>query len=113
MRHSTARALTRLYAPSWRRRYGEEFEALLLDVPLTPALLCDVVPRAAISRPQLLGILVALLAALAVINGGHAVRASHSAHVAAVTAPRPALPPCRSYSSLAKGGIMTRSQCLD
>ena len=36
------RWLVRLYPAGWRERYGEEFEALLADLPATPALVYDV-----------------------------------------------------------------------
>src|SRR5579859_7427710 len=39
--------LLRLYPQRWRRRYGEEFLALLDEVPLTPSALLDIL-RAAI-----------------------------------------------------------------
>ena len=32
----------RLYPRAWRRRYGEEFAALLEQVPASPAVLLDV-----------------------------------------------------------------------
>jgi hypothetical protein len=60
----------------------------------------------------MLGILAALIVALSII-GVHGARVSRTAHVATVVAPHPALPPCRSYSSLVKDGIAVRAQCLD
>lgn len=39
-------ALVRLYPPAWRARYGEEFEQLLQDRPLTPGDVSDVVVAA-------------------------------------------------------------------
>jgi hypothetical protein len=32
-----ARVLVRFHAPAWRQRYGEEFETLLIETPLTAA----------------------------------------------------------------------------
>jgi hypothetical protein len=43
-------ALTRLFPPSWRRRYEREFDALLEDVPLTLTVLTDVIAAAARAR---------------------------------------------------------------
>jgi hypothetical protein len=45
-----ARLLVRLHAPAWRRRYGEEFEALLIDTPLTVANFLNAGESAADSR---------------------------------------------------------------
>jgi hypothetical protein len=40
----------RLHAPAWRRRYGEEFEALLIDTPSTVANFLNAGESAADSR---------------------------------------------------------------
>ena len=45
-----ARLLVRLHAPAWRRRYGEEFEALLIDTPFTVANFLNAGESAADSR---------------------------------------------------------------
>ena len=37
MSPALARVLVRLHAPAWRQRYGEEFETLLIETPLTAA----------------------------------------------------------------------------
>jgi hypothetical protein len=44
------RWLLRLYPPAWRRRYGEEFLALLEDVPFGRAIAIDVVRAAFLTR---------------------------------------------------------------
>jgi len=41
------RALVRLYPRAWRDRYGEEFEALLKETPLSPRVTVDVLVAAA------------------------------------------------------------------
>jgi hypothetical protein len=42
--------LMRLYPRGWRSRYEEEFVALLEDVPLSPAVVADVLVRAAVAH---------------------------------------------------------------
>ena len=42
--------LLRLYPEGWRRRYGEEFLALLEDLPLTPPVLWDVLKATLVAR---------------------------------------------------------------
>lgn len=113
MKRPIARALTHLYGPSWQQRYGTEFESLLLDLPLTPALLADVLPRAAATRREVIAVLAVVLLTLA-LAGSHMTQPSRASQVAAsVTGHNTALPACRSYSSTANGGIATRQQCLD
>lgn len=46
------RWVTRLYPRRWRQRYGQEFEALLDSVPLSPAFLFDIVRAATTSRAR-------------------------------------------------------------
>lgn len=43
-------ALVRLFPAAWRARYGDEFEALLEHIPVSPALAFDVVRAAAEAR---------------------------------------------------------------
>ena len=105
MKRPIARALTHLHGPSWQQRYGAEFESLLLELPLTPALLVDVLPRAAATRREFIAAFAAIFLTLA-LAGSHMTRPSSTSQVAA-------LPACRSYSSTANGEIATRQQCLD
>jgi hypothetical protein len=107
-----ARALTHLYGRSWQRKYGAEFESLLIDLPMTPALLADVLPRALASRPEFIAAIGAILLTLA-LAGFHMAEPSRTSQVAVRVTRHAALPPCRSYSSTADGGIATRLQCLD
>jgi hypothetical protein len=50
MSPTLAHLLMRLHAPSWRRRYGEEFQALLVDTPLTAANVLNACESATDSR---------------------------------------------------------------
>lgn len=112
MKRTYARALTRLYAPAWRRQYGDEFEALLADLPVTPALVSDVLAQAAVSRRQLLATIAAIVLALSVASAQR-IRGDAN-HVAQTgTSHSGALPACRSYSSVAQSGVVVRRQCLD
>ena len=113
MRHHAARALTRLYDPSWQRQYGAEFEALLLDLPCTPCLVVDVVPRALATRRHAAALLAAVLLLLCV--GGSQITRPHPTSQLAVHVQqhRAALAPCRSYSSVSDSGVIVRQQCLD
>ena len=45
--------LLHLFPDGWRRRYGCEFESLLQDLPLTPALVWDVLLAALVARWEL------------------------------------------------------------
>ena len=45
-----ARLMVRLHAPAWRQRYGEEFEELLMDTPLTLANFLNTAESAVDSR---------------------------------------------------------------
>ena len=58
MRPWFAHALTCLHSQQWRARYGHEFEALLVDLPASPATIVDVAGSIAGSRraPFLLGL---------------------------------------------------------
>lgn len=47
-----ATGLARLYPRAWRRRYGAGLEALLDEMPATPALVLDVVRGAAAAHVQ-------------------------------------------------------------
>jgi hypothetical protein len=55
-----ARVLVRLHAPAWRQRYGEEFETLLIETPLTAANVLNAGESAMDSRR--LGMIIPLVA---------------------------------------------------
>jgi hypothetical protein len=113
MKRPLARALMRLYAPSWQREYGCEFEELLLELPCTPALVADVVPRALATRKHIAAVLAAVLLLLS-IAGSQVSRPRQPAQVAVrADVHRAALAPCRAYSSLSVSGITEKQQCLD
>jgi hypothetical protein len=111
MNRRIARALTRLYSATWQKRYGQEFEALLRDLPLTPSVIVDVVPRAALSRRTFLAAAAAMLVLLTA-----AVTVQHRAPtvepvriVSRDSAPQA----CRSYSSTTKSGWIAQQRCWD
>jgi hypothetical protein len=114
MKRSAARVLTVLYAPSWRSRYGEEFEILLAELPVTPALLGDVVSRAIASRAPLLGAIALVLLMLS-IGGSHIFSSHRSAELVERIRPHAtdAFLACRAYSSVSATGFAQRRQCLD
>ena len=64
------RLLLALHPRAWRRRYGEEFRALLEDQPLTAAVVLDVLLNAvrqhAAAHQAALGVLVALVLSVVV-----------------------------------------------
>ena len=114
MKRSVARALTMLYAPSWRRVYGQEFEALLIDVPLTPAVIADLVPRAAASRGRLFGALAAAAVMLS-LAGSHVAspKGTGAFAVHAQSREGTSFLACRAYSSASAGGYIELRKCLD
>jgi hypothetical protein len=106
----SARALTRLYSTRWRGRYGEEFEGLLEDLPLTPSVIADVVPRAMLSRPTMLATLAGLLVwSTAVALQHHPSRSEPARIVSRDSAPAA----CRSYSSATRSGWIAQQRCSD
>lgn len=56
-----ARALASMHSPQWRSRYGAEFEALLVDLPASPANLADVAASIVASRRNPLAFALGLL----------------------------------------------------
>jgi hypothetical protein len=66
MSPALARLLVRLHAPAWRRRYGEEFETLLIETPLTAANVLNAGESAMDSRRLGMVIPLVALASLAV-----------------------------------------------
>jgi hypothetical protein len=53
-----------MHAPKWRARYGTEFEALLMDLPASPANLADVAGSILVSRKSSLAFGLSLIAAV-------------------------------------------------
>lgn len=106
-----SRAITRLYSRRWRERYGDELEALLQDLPLSPAVVADAVLQSMLSRRVMLAAIAAVFAiTLAVLSSLlHAPTrgaALYGSRAVAVTA-------CRTYSSVNRSGWASRNQCLD
>jgi hypothetical protein len=64
MRAELARTLASLHAPEWRARYGNEFEALLVDLPASPFNLADVAASIVASRRRSLAVAAVFAAAL-------------------------------------------------
>jgi hypothetical protein len=97
-----ARLLVRLHAPSWRRRYGEEFEALLIDTPLTVANFLNAGESAADSRRLTMIIpfvaLASLVAAAFVIIPARRPALPNSIQLAATKDPAYRLPLDRSIT---------------
>jgi hypothetical protein len=110
MNRGIARALTALYSTRWRNRYGEEFEGLLQDLPLTPSLIADVVPRAMLSRRSLLAALAGLLMCFTAIALQHH---TSSGEPASIVSRDSAPGACRSYSSATHSGWIAQQRCWD
>ncbi|HLI94897.1 MAG TPA: hypothetical protein VKT72_02295 [Candidatus Baltobacteraceae bacterium] len=107
-----AALLTNLYSRSWRARYGREFQALLLELPLTPAVATDVLLKAFATRRDVLAIFaVGIFAAISVVTlAGHGVARTHP--IASATIRPRVVALCRRYSSVAKTQFIAKSQCL-
>ena len=72
MQAQLAHRLAAMHAPRWRARYGNEFEALLIDLPASPANLADVARSILASRRGSLVAGLALVAAVLVTILGFA-----------------------------------------
>lgn len=70
-----------MHAPEWRARYGSEFEALLIDLPASPANLADVAGSILVSRRSSLVIGLSLVAALLMTIFGFAKLAAPAAYM--------------------------------
>ena len=103
MSPAAARALTRLYSAPWRARYERELHALLEDLPLTPFVVADILPRALYSRKRAFGYAVAVCVLLAL--GSLPEQKSAPRVQVAQSA-------CRSYSSVTPAGWMSHKNCL-
>jgi hypothetical protein len=106
----TAALLTRLYSPSWRTRYGAEFEALLQDVALTPAVVADVVFMALITRRRSLALF--CFVAFIAVSLTVAIRQSYIPHTVAVKPKVRIVAYCREYSSLSPTQFSAKRRCL-
>lgn len=114
MNSKAARRIARLYPRKWRDRYGEEFQALLEQLPPSPIVILDVVAHVMALRRGAIATALALIFALCVFLGtlfGH--MASQPAMVAArpsaaLHAPRNM---CLQYSSLYATGMGKSKRC--
>jgi hypothetical protein len=50
MEARVARVLSSMHSADWKSRYGDEFEALLVDLPASPAVIADVAGSIVASR---------------------------------------------------------------
>lgn len=107
-----AALLTNLYSHSWRARYGCEFQALLLELPLTPAVATDVLLKAFATRREVLAIFaVCAFAAISIVTlAGHGLARTHP--IASATMRPRVVALCRNYSSVEKAQFIAKSQCL-
>lgn len=103
MSPAAARVLTRLYSPPWRARYEAELRALLEDLPLTPFVVADILPRALYSHKRAFGFAVAVCVLLALGSLPEQKLAPRVQIAQAV---------CRSYSSAVAAGWMSHKTCL-
>lgn len=112
MRPAIARALTHLHSHAWRVRYGDEFEALLLDLPCTPRIVCNSLESAIVSQGGRIAIAaaftIAIAATLALLGSSQAQHTS----LMATRAPVHDAPPCAVYSSVNRREWTERKQCL-
>ena len=111
MTQQFARTFTRLYARTWRERYGDEFEAMLREMPATPQLVVDVIFGAIRSRRTTLAALataVLLIAFLPLSHGKTANRVAAAPHVRSVQVAAA----CRTYTSISQTGRTTPRRCL-
>ena len=90
-----ARVLVRLHAPAWRRRYGEEFETLLIETPLTAANVLNAGESAMDSRRLGMIIPLALASLVAAVLLSIPAHRSTSRNLIQVAASKGA-PPCHS-----------------
>ncbi len=107
-----AELLTAAHGPAWRRRYGSEFQALLLELPAHPRVVVDALGSAAGTRTGEFafagGVAIALLLVLFAATAQRALPVA--ADVAAAVEARVALPAC-AFSALARLGL-PRRLCL-
>jgi hypothetical protein len=118
MKPALAHTLTQLHSREWRVRYGEEFEALLLDMPATPAIVLNAVESACSSQRRLFLLGCAALAIAVFLPFGPAQQHAGLAaripqrHRYITQVQLHELPPCAVYSSVARNRWPQRKQCL-
>ena len=112
-----AHFLTLLHSRRWRARYGEEFEALLREVPATPKTLCDTAQSIVTSQHRPAIAAAAAIALLLVVSDGHrhsaaaiAQRTEARSYIGHATIREPR--PCGAYSSIPRSDWMHRKECL-
>lgn len=98
-----ARVLTRLYSAPWRARYEAELRAVLEDLPLTPFVVVDILPRALYSRKRAVAFAIAACAVLA-LGSLPDQRSAPRVQVAQSA--------CRLYSSVTAAGWVSHKTCL-
>lgn len=112
MNRRLAGVLTTIQPRSWRDRYGEEFVALLLEMPASPLVVADTLKHAIVLRRRLLLTTVAasaLVIGIGLVAGHHhpaASRVGESAHARTVAAA------CQTYSSESANGFASTRRCL-
>ena len=116
MNATLARAFTRMHSQEWRRHYGAEFEALLLDLNASPRVVLDVSISICSSRQYEVNIAaaavtIALLASMfAPYHGASgATVATHKGSLIRVSATNP---PCHTYSSVVRSEFIQQHRCL-
>jgi hypothetical protein len=97
-----AAALTAVHAPAWRRRYGDEFCALLEELPANPYVLVSAGGSALATRVPVLATIGAFALAAAVLLLGPAA-SDRRAPTAQMHAPRPAVHPWGRTGQVACG----------
>jgi TctA family transporter len=109
VRPQAAQILTRIHSHRWRARYGDEFEALLLELPCTPHVVWNSLESAWASQRGLALALCAgaITAALLLFTSG-----PHHRHtVVAVHVPvKQHL--CDNYASTSQNEWAQRKECL-
>jgi hypothetical protein len=93
MSPALARLLTQLHSARWRARYGNEFEALLIDLAPAPLAIADAVGSAISTRRPAISIAVTVAIAATFIFATH-----HASRVTAVVQVH--MPACAAYSSI-------------
>lgn len=116
MTRPAARFFTRLHSRQWRNHYGDEFEALLLDVPVSASVVVDVALSICASRQGEINVAAVVIAivlvSLMVIPHQHATARMATVQTVSRVSAQVA-PPCRTYSSVARSQFIQPYRCLD
>ena len=117
MNRLPARIFTRMHSPKWRRQYGDEFEALLLDLPPSAPIVFDVLLSICVSRQREVNVAMAAVAIVLLASMAspyrHSPNATTTIHRETMT--RVAIhtnSPCRTYSSVARNAFVQQHRCL-